>query len=132
MSREKNKENGLSRRDFGRTAALGVATVACVPGELAAHIFSPIAPDTLAPNANNTQQHAALSAASQAEVDEKVQVVLRKHGDRLSEAQKADIRRLVTEGQAPLEKMRAFPLDNSDQPGNVLRLFPDAKEFGAE
>jgi hypothetical protein len=132
VNREKNEENGLSRRDFGRTAALGMATAVCVPGELAAHIISPISPEALPPNANNRQQHAALSAGSQAEVDEKVQAILRKYGDRLSDAQKADIRRLVTEGQAPLEKMRAFPLDNGDQPGNVLRLFPDGKEFGAE
>jgi hypothetical protein len=70
-------------------------------------------------------QEIKLSPASQAEVDAKIQAILRKYGDRLSEAQKADIRRLVTEGQAPLEKMRAFPLDNSDQPGNVFKIYPD-------
>jgi hypothetical protein len=59
-------------------------------------------------------------------VDAKIQAVFRKYSDRLSEAQKADIRRLLTEGQKPLELIRKYPLDNADQPGNVLKLYPDA------
>ena len=61
------------------------------------------------------------------EVRIKIQSILRKHSDRLSEAQKADIGRLVEEGQKSLEALRAFPLDNSDQPGNILRLYPDSR-----
>lgn len=62
---------------------------------------------------------------NQAEIESKIQAIFRKYGDRLSDAQKADIRRLVREGQKPLEAMRAFALDNADPPGNVLKLYPD-------
>jgi hypothetical protein len=128
MNQEKVKKNRLSRRDFARRAALGVAAAACIPNQLLPHSIAPAPSERLRPNPITTPQDEKLSAAGQAEVNEKMQTILRKYGDRLSDVQKADIRRMVTEGQAPLEKMRAFPLDNSDQPGNVLRLFPDTTE----
>jgi hypothetical protein len=122
MHQESKKTSRISRREFALQAALGTATAACLPGELLARplISRP-----------ESAQEIKLSPASQAEVDAKIQAILRKYGDRLSEAQKADIYRLVTEGQAPLEKMRAFPLDNSDQPGNVFKVYPDAAASSA-
>ena len=68
-----------------------------------------------------------LSPEGQQEVEARIQAIFRKRGDRLSEAQRADIGRLVTEGQKPLEALRTFPLENSDQPGNTLRLYPDVR-----
>jgi hypothetical protein len=119
MKTEKTSAPGISRRDFARRAAMAAATAACLPGELLA------APPLPAPPPPQ-QAGEKLSLESQAEADAKIQVLFRKYGDRLSEAQKADIRRLLTEGQKPLELMRKFPLDNADQPGNVLKLYPDA------
>jgi hypothetical protein len=98
---------------------VAAATAACLPAELLA------APPLLPPPAAQ-QTEEKLSPENQAEVDAKIQALFRKYGDRLSEAQKADVRRLLTEGQKPLELMRKFPLENADQPGNVLRLYPDA------
>jgi hypothetical protein len=118
MKTEKTSAPGISRRDFARHAAMAAATAACLPTELLA-----ASPFTGAPRAQQTGEK--LSPESQAEADAKIQAVFRKYGDRLSEAQKADIRRLLTEGQKPLEVMRKFPLENADQPGNVLRLYPD-------
>ena len=116
MNTEKTSASGISRRDFARRAALA-ATAACLPAELlAAHL----------PSIPPQQPEEKLSPESQAEVDAKIQALLRKYGDRLSEAQKADVRRLLTEGQKPLEQMRKFPLENANQPGNVLKLYPDA------
>jgi hypothetical protein len=66
-----------------------------------------------------------LSPESQAEADAMFAAIVRQHGDELSDAQKKDVRRLVNEAQKPLQAMRAFPLDNADQPGNVLKLYPD-------
>lgn len=118
MNTEKTSASGISRRDFARRAALA-ATAACLPPELlAAHAVPPIPPQQ--------QAEEKLSPESQAEVDAKIQALLRKYGDRLSEAQKADVRRLLTEGQKPLEQMRKFPLENANQPGNVFELYPDA------
>src|SRR6476661_2739568 len=57
---------------------------------------------------------AKLSASAQAEVEMKVASIFRKYGDRLSDEQKADIRRIMAESQEGLEKMRAFKLDNGD------------------
>jgi len=119
MSDTTGKLTRISRRDFSRRAAFAAATAAFLPGELLA---SPIAP----PPASPQQESEKLSPESQAEVESKIQAIFSKYGSRFSDAQKADIRRLVTEGQKPLEVMRKFPLDNSDQPANVLKLYPDA------
>ena len=119
MKVEKTGAPVISRRDFARSAAMAAATAACLPAELLAASPLPAPPP-------QQQSEEKLSPESQAEVDEKIRALFRKYGDRLSEAQKADIRRLLTEGQKPLELMRKFPLDNADQPGNVLKLYPDA------
>jgi hypothetical protein len=119
MKTEKDTGLGLSRRDFARRAATAAATLACLPAELLT--VSPL--NTPRPT---QQPEEKLSLESQAEVDAKIQAVFRRYGHRLSEVQKADVRRLLTEGQKPLELIRKYPLDNADQPGNVLNLYPDA------
>jgi hypothetical protein len=118
MKTEENSAPGISRRDFAWRAAVAAATAACLPAELLA------APPPAPPPPQQAEEK--LSPESQAEADAKIQVLFRKYGNRLSEAQKADVRRLLTEGQKPLELMRKFPLENADQPGNVLGLYPDA------
>ena len=60
-----------------------------------------------------------LSPAAEAQL----QAVLRKYGDRLSEEQKADVKRLIAEAQKPAEALRAFPLDNSNEPATVFRVY---------
>jgi hypothetical protein len=116
--KKKTKNFVISRRDFTRQTALAAATVACLPGELLARPLR-----TLPPPPQETEKKP--SPETQAEADAKMEALLRKYGARLSEAQKKDLNRLVIEGQKPLEAMRAFSLDNSDQPGNVLKLYPD-------
>lgn len=68
---------------------------------------------------------AKLSPAAQAEVQAKVSSVFRKHGGKLSNEQKTDIRRALAEAQDGLEKMRAFALENGDQPATVLKIRPE-------
>jgi hypothetical protein len=121
MSEDTKSARGISRREFALRAALGTATAACLPSGLLAEIPPPAVPP----------QNAKLSPAGEAEAEAKIQAILHKYGDHLSDEQKTDIRRLVTEAQAPFEKMRAFALDNSDQPGNVLRIYPDAAPNGS-
>lgn len=111
-------QRGISRRDFARTAALAAAAAAIKPGEILAHT-------TAEPTAQASSAESKLSPASQAEVDATVRAILAKYGKRLSEQEKTDIRRLVTEGQKSLDKLRAFPLENADQPALVLKLVPD-------
>src|SRR5882724_8999892 len=64
-----------------------------------------------------------LSPGAQAEVEMKAASIFRKYGDRLSEEQKADIRRIMAESQEGLEKMRAFHLENSNQPADAFRAY---------
>jgi hypothetical protein len=110
---------GLSRREFARRVALASAGAAILPGNLRASAGN-LVPDPLV-----QEPPQKLSSAAQAEVEAKVDSILRKYGSRLSDEQKSEIRRLVREGQAPLEKLRAFPLENSNQPATALRLYPD-------
>jgi hypothetical protein len=113
---------GLSRREFARRAALAAAGIAAAPGSSMAGP-PPEAHSQPSP-AQQTPSDAALSPAAEAEVESKIQFILQKYGSRLNETQKTDIRRLVKEGQKPLEKLRAYALENSDAPALVLRLEP--------
>jgi hypothetical protein len=117
---EGRKERHISRRDFTRRAALVAATARCLPHEL-------LKRPATSPGAQGGAPDEKLSPEGQQEVEATIQAIFRKRGDRLSQAQRADIGRLVTEGQKPLEALRTFPLENSDQPGNTLRLYPDVR-----
>jgi hypothetical protein len=119
MNTVKNSAHSVSRRDFARSTALAAAAAACLPADI-------LAAPTMSTPPTPQQADAKLSPESQAEVDAKVQAVFSKYGSHLSGAQKSDIRRLLTEGQKGLDAMRKFPLDNADQPGNVMKIYPDA------
>jgi hypothetical protein len=60
----------------------------------------------------------------------KVASIFRKYGERLSDEQKADIRRIMAESQEGLEKMRAFKLENSDQPADAFRAYRSEAKLG--
>jgi hypothetical protein len=107
-------KTGISRRDFARKTAIAAST-ACWPALIPA-----------GDAAAQSQANPALSAPSQTEVDATVATILRKYGVRMTDEQKLDVRRIVTENQRSLEAMRNFVLDNADQPGNVLKVYPDA------
>ncbi|HTQ87276.1 MAG TPA: hypothetical protein VMI93_13755 [Candidatus Solibacter sp.] len=117
-------ESGLSRREFARGATVAAAAMAALPpGVLgAAALATPCEAEAAALPPQAAGEASKLSAAAMAEVEAKIAEIMRRYGDRLDEAQKRDIRRLVREGQAPLEALRAFPLDNSDEPATILHL----------
>lgn len=108
MADNDDRPPGISRRDFSRAAAIAAATATTVPTAVLASAETP-----------------KLMPADRAEIESKIEAIFQHYGDRLSESQKADVRRLVSEGQKPLDAMRKFPLGNADQPGNVLKLYPD-------
>lgn len=127
----------LGRRQFALGAA-AAATTALIPKGNALPL------DTLAqaatPNppveAQSLDQKtraamAKLSASAQAEVEMKVASIFRKFGERLSDEQKADIHRIMAESQEGLEKMRAFKLENSDQPADAFRAYRSEVTVGA-
>ena len=112
----RSEESGLSRREFARGATVAAAAIAVIPGGALAAVALTALPQQPA------GEGPKLSPAAMAEVEAKVAEILRRYGNRLDEAQKADIRRLVRETQAQLEALRAFPLENSDEPATILHL----------
>ena len=115
---------GLSRREFARRAGVAAAAIAAIPGGVLGMADTlpgsrevPLAP--LQEAAGGTPK---LSAEALGEAEGKVAEIIRRYGAKLSEAQKADVRRLMREAQEQIEALRAFPLENSDEPATVFHL----------
>jgi hypothetical protein len=89
----------VSRRDFARLAVLAAAAPAL--GEM------PEVPRATTPGA---------------EAEARIAMILGRYGSRFTEAQKADLRRLILGAQDGLEAMRAYPLDNAIEPATVFRV----------
>jgi hypothetical protein len=133
------KSGGISRREFARRAAIASAVASIAP---AAALSAP--PSPLAENANvaaadrrgrfsatsssasnsEAQQPAnlpKLSPESQAEVDARIETIFAQYGKRFSDDQKADLRRLCAVAQPPLDRLRAYALENGDAPALYLK-----------
>ena len=127
----------LGRRQFAIGVA-AVATTALIPkgNGLTIDVLAQAAeagnqpPDSQSLEAKTKVAMAKLSASAQAEVEMKVASIFRKYGDRLSDEQKADVRRIMAESQEGLEKMRAFKLENGDQPADAFRAYRSEAKFG--
>lgn len=127
MRREAEEDpKKLTRRDFARTAALAAATAAVSPRLASAAAPAPRHGAASATAARRVTDDAA--SARQAEIDARVAEVFRRYGDRLSPEQKTEVRRLTGDLQKALDKIRAYPLTNSDQPATVLHVVPDPTE----
>ncbi|HUK86765.1 MAG TPA: twin-arginine translocation signal domain-containing protein [Terriglobales bacterium] len=112
----------ISRRRFARDAALAGAAAALLPSSALALPQQPApAPAQLPPSA--AADFAKLPPASQAEVEAKYQVVLKRYGRSFTAAQKTEVRRQLIGAQKALDALRAFPLDNSDAPATVFRPY---------
>jgi hypothetical protein len=140
MSEEPRKPSapkGISRREFARRAALASAVAAVAHG---AAISTPAAPSHERANVAATDARGRLSAPSSrlgpeqqpvdlpklspeshAEVEARVQTILSQYGGRFNDAQKADLRRLCHLAQPPLDRLRAYALENGDGPALYLK-----------
>src|SRR5262249_10883239 len=118
----------LDRRQFALGAAAAATAALIHPGETLAQTTGTLAEL----DQKSRAAMAKLSPQSRAEVEAKVANIFRKYGERLSEEQKADIRRIMAETQEGLDKMRAFAVENGDQPADVFRAYrretPAARE----
>jgi low affinity Fe/Cu permease len=122
---ESPKKSIITRRSFAVGAAVAATAALIQPSEAltpqeAAKPASPLAQQAQAALAK-------LSPKSRAEVQMKMDEIIRKYGDQLSEEQRADILKIMAEGQSGLETMRAFALTNADQPADVLELYRGEK-----
>jgi hypothetical protein len=109
-------DSAISRREFARRAAFVSAAASLAPSKF-------LGPESIAAPLPAQQPANApkLSPEGQAEVESRIQAIFAQYGNRLSDPQKADIRRLATEAQPPLDRLRAFATDNGDGPGLYLK-----------
>jgi hypothetical protein len=108
-------DSSISRREFARRAAFISAAASLSPSNL-------LSSESIAvPPAQQPANAPRLSLEGQAEVESRIHAIFAQYGDRLSDSQKADIRRLSTEAQPPLDRLRAFATDNGDGPGLYLK-----------
>ena len=109
-------DSAISRREFARRAAFVSAAASLAPSTLlGAESVAAALPAQQPANAPK------LSPEGQAEVDSRIQAIFSQYGSRLSDAQKTDIRRLSTEAQPSLDRLRAFATENGDGPGLYLK-----------
>ena len=113
MSEERPKTR-ITRRNFATGAAMA-ATAALLPTK---EIWA----ENQAPMQAQPSAMDKLSPGARAEVEAKAREIFRKYGSRLTDEQKADIRKVLAETQDGLEKMRRFALDNGDQPASVFKF----------
>ena len=116
----------FSRRRFALGAAAAAATATIHPGELLSQQTPAKPPAPLEQEARDAM--AKLTPAARAEVEMKVSDLFRKYGDKLTDEQKVDIRKVMAETQEGLEKMRLFVVANGDQPATVLRPYRGGKK----
>jgi hypothetical protein len=113
MNGESN--SSISRREFARRAAIASAVSIVPVGSLP--LDSAIL-RTLPPQSTDTPK---LSADSQAEADARYEAILSLYRSRFSDEQKADLYRLCVLAQSPIDRLRAYPLENGDGPALYLK-----------
>ena len=111
----------ISRRLFARQAMVAATAAAVLPSALAQ--TEPAAPKTTAAQPKPPDNPPALSPASQAEVDARVQWIFTKYGSQLNDEQRADIRRLLNGGQSGIEAMRKYDIANATGPAEPFRIY---------
>jgi len=116
MNQKKNAP--ISRREFALRAA-AVSAVAILPANALAAETLPVT--SAAVSSPQEPPPPKLSPEGQAEVDARFQSILSQYGNRLSEGQKSDLRRLCVLAQPPLDRLRKFTAENGDGPALYLK-----------
>jgi hypothetical protein len=127
----------VSRREFARRAVAGAASAAVLPlRQLAIYpepssrtvyperAFREVPQPSQAPQQTPTGAP-KLSPQSQAEADSRFQAIINQYGDRFSDAQKTDLKRLCIFAQPPLDRIRAYAVGNRDLPALYLKPLVD-------
>jgi hypothetical protein len=126
----------ISRREFARRAAIASAVAAIAPAAATSATANSTEPANVAvadfrgrlPEPSSTTPPPAqaagepkLSPESHAEAEARLQTILAQYGTRFSEEQKTDLRRLCLLAQPPLDRLRAYALENGDGPALYLK-----------
>ena len=105
----------ISRREFVRRAAIVSAVSLAPKGNL------PLNAEPAKQQPQQPPDAPKLSAESQAEADARYEAILSLYRSRLSDTQKTDLYRLCVLAQPPLDRLRAYPLENGDGPALYLK-----------
>jgi hypothetical protein len=110
------KSSAISRREFTLRAAIASAAASIAPANL-------FATEKVIAQQGSQQGPPApkLSPESQAEAEARYQNTLSQFGSRFTEAQKADLMRLCFLAQPPLDRLRAYAVENGDGPALYLK-----------
>jgi hypothetical protein len=106
----------ISRREFARRAAIASAVASWAPVSAIPAVSSLPAAQSQPP-----LNLPKLSPEGQAEVEARFQAILGQYGTRFSEEQKTDLRRLCTMAQPPLDRLRAYAIENGISPALYLK-----------
>ena len=110
------KKGGISRRQFAQRAALLSASASIAP---AASVFAE--PMQTPPATQTPATHPNLSGESLAEAEARYQQILSQYGSRFSAEEKTSLREMNLVTQTSLDKVRAFSLENGDNPALYLK-----------
>lgn len=122
-----NSINGsISRREFARRAAVASAASMIPASALRAH------PSTSESSLQQSAETHSLTSAGQLEAETRYQAILAAYGSRFSEAQKTDLRRLCILAQPPLDRLRAYAMENGDGPALYLKPLVEREKKPAE
>jgi hypothetical protein len=129
VARKSGGSSRLSRREFGRHAALlsGAAVLPSV--NASASIDHPHAGTHAGQNVPTDQDEPALrklSPEGRSRFESMLQSVLQKHRDHLTDDQKIRLRKIVASNVTMLEAVYAVPLNNGDTPATILLLLDDS------
>jgi hypothetical protein len=105
----------ITRREFARRAAI-VSAAALVPARTL-----PGQATTGKPVPQQPPDMPQLSPDSQAEADARYETILGRYRSRFSDAQTADLYRLCLLAQPPLDRLRAYSIENGDAPALYLK-----------
>jgi hypothetical protein len=118
------KRAPLSRRDFARQVATIAAAAVAAPAALVAEPRQKGAEHAKLASAPAREGAPALPAPDQAEIDAKYDAMIARYGSRLTQEQKKQARESLEFMQRGLEPLRAFPLDNGDEPAEMYGALP--------
>lgn len=110
------KRSGISRREFARRAALASAAGAIAPVDS----LLAVPASSAEPALQQPPDTPPLSPEGQAEAEARYGAILKEYGNRFTEEQKKDLRRLCYAAQPPLDHLRAYPIQNGDSPALYL------------
>jgi hypothetical protein len=113
--------DSISRRDFGRNTTLAALSALLVPGKHPASAAHSSRTLSTSAKQDATKKESDFSPESQAEIDARIQAIFGKYGSRFTDDEKDQLRVFVADFQRSLDRLRSYPLANSDEPVSFVR-----------